>query len=178
VLYLGDSHLDTVLFRNDSIITGYLEVPVSLFHAFKPTPSVSRCQVTLLPPPPPPPPPLQCAVLSFTISIFHYHSAHLKKTPDPDNYGRCTVIVRVCRTWISQLQKIYAFLYGILPSLVFLNIGIAQAKCQCSQNSVFSAWRMDTTPTGIFLSCEITMLSDRFLQEFWLCNLLFYFYIS
>ena len=34
---------------------------------------------------------------------------------------------------------------------------------------------MDTAPTGIFLSCEITMLSDKFLQEFWLCNVLFLF---
>lgn len=64
--------------------------------------------------------------------------------------------------------------FSVLPSLVFLNIGIAQAKCQCPQNSVFSAWRMDTTPTGIFLTCEITMLSDKFLQEFRLCNLLFH----
>lgn len=48
--------------------------------------------------------------------------------------------VRVCSTWISQYY---------LP-FFFLNLGIAQAKCQCSQNSVFSAWRMDTTPTGIF----------------------------
>lgn len=136
-----------------------------MFDAFKPTPLGLRCQDTLLLPPPP----LQCAVLSFTIPICHYHSAHLKKTPDPDNYGRCTVIVHVCSTCMN---------FSVLPSLVFLNIGIAQAKCQCPQNSVFSAWRMDTTPTGIFLTCEITMLSDKFLQEFRLCNLLFHFYIS